>query len=65
MISAMLALREEEGFQHIGPRLFIQGDDPQQVLNRDHAAIGFRGIHHGQVEDAVLFHQAHALIQWR
>ena len=51
-----LSLGEDEGFQQVGPGLFVGGNNSQDVLDRQHSPELPHLTQHDQVEDAVLFH---------
>ena len=51
-----LALREYKGFQHVGTRLLIRGDEPEQVLSGNHPAKILAFVDDQQMVYRMFFH---------
>lgn len=57
-----LALRKNEGFEHVGAVLLVRGEQLQQVRHRNHAAIALFSVDDQEVKDPVLIHQSETVL---
>lgn len=62
---ATLSLGENQGFEHVRPRLLVRGKQFQQVRHRNHALVALLVVKNNEMIDTILLHKAEAIFQRR